>query len=100
MAVAAPVEGVQRSADFVHAFERGLAVIRAFGRVFALRARVELEEGLRSVAVPVRDRTGAVVAALNVATPASRFPVERICTDLLPILQACAGAIEADLAIG
>src|SRR3546814_11204735 len=28
----------------------------------------ELEPGLRSLAVPVRSRTGAVVAALNVAT--------------------------------
>jgi len=33
----------------------------------------ELEVGLRSIAVPVRDARGAVVAAMNVSTHASAF---------------------------
>ncbi|MEV8334030.1 IclR family transcriptional regulator domain-containing protein [Streptomyces niveus] len=59
----------------------------------------ELEEGLRSLAVPVRDRTGRAVAALNVAMHSSRRTVEECLTDLLPELRATAAAIEADLHI-
>lgn len=57
----------------------------------------ELEVGLRSVAVPVHDRRGTVVAAVNVAMhSSSRTPAECI-TDVLPRLRAAAGRIEADL---
>ncbi|MFG2373139.1 IclR family transcriptional regulator C-terminal domain-containing protein [Streptomyces sp. NPDC048504] len=35
----------------------------------------ELEKGLRSIAVPVRDRAGRAAAALNVATHATRHTV-------------------------
>jgi IclR family pca regulon transcriptional regulator len=38
----------------------------------------ELEEGLRSVAVPVISATGQVVAAMNVGTHAQRMPVEDV----------------------
>jgi IclR family transcriptional regulator, pca regulon regulatory protein len=57
----------------------------------------ELEEGLRSVAVPVRDRTGAVVAAVNIPAHATRNSVESVRRDLLPPLLAAAAQIEADL---
>ncbi|WP_433423466.1 IclR family transcriptional regulator domain-containing protein [Microtetraspora malaysiensis] len=57
----------------------------------------ELEEGLRSLAVPVRDRAGQVVAALNVATHAARGPVEETLAALLPPLTETASRIEADL---
>lgn len=57
----------------------------------------ELEEGLRSIAVPVRDRGGAVVAALNVAMHSSRRSAGECVTGLLPELRATAAGIEADL---
>ncbi|MCX4233757.1 IclR family transcriptional regulator domain-containing protein [Streptomyces ortus] len=59
----------------------------------------ELEEGLRSIAAPVRDRTGAVVAAVNVAMHSSRRTVERCVAEVLPELSATAGLIEADLRV-
>ena len=33
----------------------------------------ELEEGLRSLAAPIRDRSGTVVAAVNISTQAARY---------------------------
>ncbi|NUT28928.1 MAG: helix-turn-helix domain-containing protein [Streptomyces sp.] len=59
----------------------------------------ELEEGLRSVAVPVRDRTGRVVAAVNVAMHAARRSVEECVRDVLPELVETAGRVEEDLAV-
>ena len=59
----------------------------------------ELEEGLRSIAVPVRDRTGRVVAALNVALHASRRSVRECEQLLLPGLRAAADRIEGDLGV-
>ncbi|MEV0676416.1 IclR family transcriptional regulator C-terminal domain-containing protein [Actinosynnema sp. NPDC050436] len=58
----------------------------------------ELEEGLRSIAAPVRDRSGRVVAAVNVSTHASRTPVDRLRGEVLPPLLAACAAIEKDLA--
>ncbi len=60
----------------------------------------ELEEGLRSVAAPIRGRTGRVVAAVNLSTHASRTTAESVRTDLVPPLLETARAIEADLAVG
>ncbi|MER7900069.1 IclR family transcriptional regulator C-terminal domain-containing protein [Streptomyces sp. NPDC096046] len=57
----------------------------------------ELEEGLRSIAVPIRDRSGRVVAALNAAMHASRRTPRECVTDLLPELTATAGRIQTDL---
>ncbi|WP_328502761.1 helix-turn-helix domain-containing protein [Streptomyces sp. NBC_00457] len=57
----------------------------------------ELEEGLRSIAVPVRDRTGRVVAAVNVAMHAARHTADECVHDILPELRATAAGIEADL---
>ncbi|MET9833593.1 IclR family transcriptional regulator C-terminal domain-containing protein [Streptomyces sp. NPDC006385] len=59
----------------------------------------ELEEGLRSVAVPVRDRDGEVVAAANIAVHAGRTSVDSVRRDLLPHLLATVARIEADLRI-
>jgi IclR family pca regulon transcriptional regulator len=50
----------------------------------------ELEIGLRSIAVPVKDLAGKVVAALNVGTQASRVPVAEMQTKFLPPLRAAA----------
>jgi IclR family transcriptional regulator, pca regulon regulatory protein len=57
----------------------------------------ELEEGLRSVAAPIRDRTGRTVAAVNVSAHASRSSLESIRRDLVPPLLATAARISADL---
>lgn len=57
----------------------------------------ELEEGLRSIAAPIRDGSGQVVAAINVSTHASRTTVDAARRDLLPSLLATAARIEADL---
>ncbi|WP_181783201.1 IclR family transcriptional regulator domain-containing protein [Pseudonocardia pini] len=57
----------------------------------------ELEEGLRSVAVPIRDATGRVVAAANVSTHTSRGTPLWLRDEALPHLRHCAAAIQADL---
>ncbi len=60
----------------------------------------ELEDGLRSVAVPIRDGGGTVVAAMNLSTHASRRTPAAIREQLLGPLQETARAIEEDLAAG
>lgn len=57
----------------------------------------ELEAGLRSIAAPIHDNTGTVVAAANVSTPAARHSAAAAREHLLPALLAAAGAIETDL---
>ncbi len=54
----------------------------------------ELEIGLRSIAVPLRDRAGRVVAALNVSTQASRFTPAEMEREILPPLREAARRIE------
>ncbi|MFI8534033.1 IclR family transcriptional regulator C-terminal domain-containing protein [Streptomyces aquilus] len=56
----------------------------------------ELEAGLRSIAVPVRDHRGRVVAALNTAMHTTRRTPAECVSDLLPELRATATAIEQD----
>lgn len=57
----------------------------------------ELESGLRAIAVPVRDRTGRAVAAVNVATHAARRSLEDCVTTVLPELADTAAHIQSDL---
>ena len=57
----------------------------------------ELEEGLRSVAAPIRDAEGRTVAAVNVSTHAGRRTVAEAVEDLLAPLLRTAQAIETDL---
>ncbi|MEV8601633.1 IclR family transcriptional regulator C-terminal domain-containing protein [Streptomyces griseoviridis] len=59
----------------------------------------ELEEGLRSIAVPVRDRAGRAVAAVNIALHASRHTLRECETNLLPALRQTATDIERDLRV-
>ncbi|MFJ8489410.1 IclR family transcriptional regulator C-terminal domain-containing protein [Streptomyces sp. NPDC094038] len=59
----------------------------------------ELESGLRSIAVPVRDRAGRPVAAVNVATHAARRTLAECVSDVLPALHATAARIQDDLHI-
>lgn len=57
----------------------------------------ELEIGLRSVAAPVRDRKGHVVAAINVSTVAARQSESVLKDKIVPELLRCATDISADL---
>jgi IclR family pca regulon transcriptional regulator len=60
----------------------------------------ELEDGLRSVAVPIHDSSGVVVAAMNLSTHVSRRTPAAVRQELLPPLRDAAVSIEADLAAG
>lgn len=57
----------------------------------------ELEEGLVSVAVPLIDRTGNVIAAMNLSVNAASVPVARVRRNLLPRLAEAAGRINRAL---
>jgi IclR family transcriptional regulator, pca regulon regulatory protein len=59
----------------------------------------ELEEGLRAVAAPIRDRTGRVVGAVNISVQATRASVEAMRRTLLPPLLAATARIDADLSV-
>jgi IclR family pca regulon transcriptional regulator len=78
------------------ALRRELRKVRAQG--WALVDQ-ELEEGLRSVAAPIRDRGGTVIAAVNVSAHASRTSKEAMRRELVPPLLAAAARIEADLRV-
>ncbi|MFC7448370.1 IclR family transcriptional regulator domain-containing protein [Rhodococcus daqingensis] len=57
----------------------------------------ELEEGLRSLAAPIKDRTGAVIAAANISTQAARYTATAVRKELLPALLDTVAAIGLDL---
>jgi IclR family pca regulon transcriptional regulator len=54
-----------------------------------------LETGLRSLAVPVRDHTGEVVASLSVAVNAVRVPISQLEQEFLPVMHEGAATIGA-----
>jgi IclR family transcriptional regulator, pca regulon regulatory protein len=58
----------------------------------------QLTRGIRSVAAPLRDGAGRVIAALNVNTHAAETPVEHLVEHHLPLLLQAAGEISADFA--
>jgi len=57
-----------------------------------------LAAGIRSVAAPLRDGEGSVIAALNVTVHAAETPVEILTGEYVPLLLATAGAISVDWA--
>ena len=57
----------------------------------------ELEVGLRSIAVPVRDARGNVVAAMNVSTHAARVSLDEMHRRFLPVLSEGARSLGAVL---
>ncbi len=67
-----------------------LATIRQQG--YAISDR-ELDLTLRSIAAPVRDASGTVVAAINVSTFASRVPVNELEEHIIPRLLETANTI-------
>jgi IclR family transcriptional regulator, pca regulon regulatory protein len=58
----------------------------------------QLALGIRSIAAPLRDGTGRVIAALNVNTHAAETSVEHLVEHHLPLLLHTAGEIGADFA--
>jgi IclR family pca regulon transcriptional regulator len=58
----------------------------------------QLAPGIRSVAAPLRDRGGRVIAAMNVTVHAAETPVEILTGTYLPWLLQTAGAVSADWA--
>jgi IclR family transcriptional regulator, pca regulon regulatory protein len=84
----------KRTVKDAAALKRVLAGVRKQG--YALTDQ-ELEDGLRSVAVPIRDSSGEVVAALNVSVHASRATVPALRSEFLPHAQEAAAAIDAEL---
>ena len=57
----------------------------------------ELEQGVRSAAVPIRDATRTVSAALNVSVHATRMTMQSLRREVVPRLLETAAAIEVDL---
>jgi IclR family pca regulon transcriptional regulator len=82
-----------RTVSSVAALRGEISRVRAQG--FAL-VNQELEDGLRAIAAPVRDRTGRIIAALNISANATRTSLEVMRRDLLPPLLKTAARIEAD----
>lgn len=76
------------------ALEFELAAVRAEGYCLVDE---ELELGLRSLAVPLRDHGGTVVAAVNVSSRAGSVD---LLGEVLPALRRCAEGIEGDLRAG
>ena len=58
----------------------------------------ELEMGLRSIAVPIFDAGARAIAALNIGTHASRWPIQKLTQEVLPLLKQTAASISALLA--
>lgn len=53
----------------------------------------ELEIGLRSIAAAITDSEGRVIAAINIGTHASRWPIQKLMQEVLPRLKETAAAI-------
>ena len=58
----------------------------------------ELEAGVRSIAVPIRDSSGRVVAAINASAHAARVPMRTLEKQFLPRLRETARQIDSELA--
>ena len=71
----------------------GKAIDKARAEGFAI-VDEELELGLRSIAVPIVDRAGRTVAAINVSTQSARFSVEAMERDILPVLRNAKQRVE------
>ena len=74
----------------IDALKRVLAGVRADG--YACVAQ-ELEPGLQSVAVPIMDRSGRVIAAMNVSGHANRYSRQEMLAAFLPPLRRAADQI-------
>ena len=78
--------------------ERAAALREVRARGWALTDE-QLAPGIRSVAVPLRDGEGTVIAAINVNSHAAETPLDVLMGRHLPLLLQAAGAISADWAV-
>lgn len=85
LTVTDPIEFRDRLHDVRHA---GYAIVDG-----------ELEEGFLSVAVPVRDAHGEVVAALAYSTGSGRYSIDMVKATVVPVLLEVAADIGRDLAL-
>jgi IclR family transcriptional regulator, pca regulon regulatory protein len=91
--------------DRIELVQRGPRTLTDRGALLAELERVrhtgvavndeELESALRSIAAPVRSRSGEVVAAINVAIPWSPVAMSHLVAELAPTLEATANTIAA-----
>lgn len=75
-------------------FKKSLAEVKQRGWAMADQ---ELEIGVRSVACPVRDKNGKILAALNISGHASRVTKEEMIERFVPALQQTVAKIEEAL---
>ena len=59
----------------------------------------EIELGLRSISVPITDKDGRVVAAMNVSGQAARVPMKVFVSDYLAPLRSTAATVSELLAM-
>jgi IclR family pca regulon transcriptional regulator len=91
----AEIELAQRGPNTITTRDTLLAELRGVRETGLAMNNEELAYGLRSIAAPVRDQTGEVVAAINLAAHRSIGSVEELTLDLGPILRATADQISA-----
>lgn len=63
------------------------------------RVDQQLEEGLHSIAVPIRNEKGRVIAAINCSAHAGRITKEVLEKDFLPLLRDCAEKISEAIVV-
>lgn len=107
---ALPAESLGRYLDAVERPARTRRTVTDRSRLGEILAEVaasghavvdqELEDGLVSVAVPIHDLGGSIVAALNVSANALRIDAPRLEEEVLPALRHTAGQIEEGLKAG
>jgi len=84
------IEFTQRTERTVRSMEKLRQILRQVQRNGYAIVDQELELGLRSMAVPIRNAAGTAVAALNVGTHAQRVSIQQLQNTFLPHLQAAA----------
>ncbi|HEU5486753.1 MAG TPA: IclR family transcriptional regulator C-terminal domain-containing protein [Microlunatus sp.] len=80
-----PYDAAELAAELVEVRAQGWAL-----------ADEQLAPGVRSVAAPVRDATGAVRAAMNITVHAAETTTDTLLRDHLPLLLRTAGQVSAD----
>lgn len=72
-------------------------IIRRAGLLGVAETDQELEEGMVSIAVPVTDATGAMVAAMSMSASSARVSIDRMKSEMLPSLMKYAEALSRSL---
>jgi len=75
---------------------KAIAQVRSDGHALVNQ---ELEDGLCSIAVPLKDRAGNVIAAMNLSANANRVSAAQMTRKFLPPLKAAAARINQALAL-